>query len=500
MNDQAIQPESVVSAIRWSGAIQIAAEGTRILTSVFLARLLAPEDFGLLAMASVITGFLVILQYMGTRGVIIQRKELSAELINSLFTINLVLGVLLAAGLLWGASALAAIFKTDQVAPVIRALGIAFIISSFGGLPGSLIARRMRFDLMARVKFVEIVVYSVVAIGCAASGLGVWALVTASLAGSSVSTVLFWFVSRWKPRWTFRWNELRKVAAFSLNLTGSSLVEYSTRNVDRFILGRWLGSVLLGHYSIACRFCLFPLETIAPVLMRVLFPAMSRLQDDPDKLKRIFLRACGGIAFFSLPLMAGLAILAGPFVLTVLGIKWKPVIPLLILLSPVGLLRSVTTPVNEILLALGRSDWLFRLLVVSGILLTAGFFCGLPWGINGVAAAYVIVTLPLTVLRFALSFRLVDLRFSDLLISLRPYVLATAAMAGFVFAGKILLEGIGLGNLPVLVACVLLGGIVYLSIVLLIRPPALIDFLRVLPGGNRWLEHLSGQSREIERD
>jgi PST family polysaccharide transporter len=235
---------------------------------------------------------------------------------------------------------------------------------------------------------------------------------------------------------------------------------------------------------------MLPLDTVTPVLMRVLFPTLSRIQDDLARLQIIFLRACGGIAFISLPLMAGLFILAGPFVMAVLGPKWKPVILLLMLLSPIGIFRSVSAPTNGILLAMGRGDWLFRVTLVAGITVTGSILCGLKWGITGVASAYAIATVPLTYLRFAVSFRLVKLRFSDLLISLRPYIFATAIMTGLVLACRLILENIGLQPYLVLAISVLLGIVVYASMMFFMRPPAVADLLRILPGDHQWLNRL----------
>ena len=188
MNDNLFESETVVSGIRWSGAIQFIGESVRVVVSVILARLLAPEDFGLLAMASVVTGFLVLFQYMGMRAVIIQRKELPSDLVNSLFVLNLAFGLVIALIMILGAWPLAMLYRTGEVAPVIRVLGLAFIITSIGMVPGSLLARNMRFDLIARVRFIEVGVYGAVAIALAYAGWGVWALVAASLVSSVAST------------------------------------------------------------------------------------------------------------------------------------------------------------------------------------------------------------------------------------------------------------------------------------------------------------------------
>jgi len=473
--------EAVVTGIRWSGVIQILSESLRIIGSVVLARLLAPEDFGLMALAIVITGFLAVIQYLGTGGIIIQKKELPDELLSSLFILNLVFGILLFLGLLLGGSYLAGLFNTSQAASVIRIFGLTILITSAGIVQNSLLARNMRFDLLARIKLAEIIVYSAVSIPLALMGWRVWALVTASLAGTLSSTSYLWIVCNWRPRLVFRWVELRKILGFGLNLTGSNIVEYLTRNVDRLIIGRWLGSISLGYYSIAYRFCLFPIESIAPVLLRVLFPAFSRIQDDSAQFQKIFLRACGGIAFISFPLIAGLCVIAGPLVLVLLGPKWEQTIPIITILCSVGILRTLSAPTNDVLLARGRSDWLFGVLLASGVALAIGMYLGLAWGITGVAVAYAIVTLPSTCLRLAAALKSINLGFLSLLISLRPYIFATALMSILVLGCRLSLEAADVEQYLVLIICICLGIVSYSIMILFIRPAALFDFLKILP-------------------
>jgi PST family polysaccharide transporter len=226
--------------------------------------------------------------------------------------------------------------------------------------------------------------------------------------------------------------------------------------------------------------------------MRVLFPAFSRLQDDNEQLGKTFLRVCGGIALITFPLMAGLAAVAGPFVLTVLGEKWSPIIPLIVILSPIGMIQSVAIPTGRIFIAKGRSDWHFRWTLVSGIVIVSSFISGLPWGIVGVASAYAIVMVPLTFISFHLAFRLIDLSFSDLATALGPYAMATGIMAGAVLGCRFGLESMGSRPHLVLGICVASGFLVYSMIIMIKRPVALTDLANVLPGGSTLLNRWSG--------
>ena len=472
---------SVISAVRWSGVVQVLGEGIRIIGAVILARLLLAEDFGLMALAIVVTGFIALFQYLGTGGIIVQKKELSDGLIGSLFIINLAFGSILVLCLQFTCSFLAELFNMPEAGQVIRVLSFSILITSFGIVPTSLLNKNLRFDLIARIKFTETIVYSGVSITLAYTGWNVWALVYASLAGSAVSIIYLWFVSDWRPRPDFRWSEIKNIYRFGLNLTGSNIVEYFARNVDRMIIGRWLGSSSLGHYSIAYRFCLFPLESIAPVLVRVLFPAFSRMQDDDVRLRNAFLRACGGLAFVLFPLLAGLLVLAGPFVNVILGPKWEQVIPLVMLLTAIGIIRAVAAPANDILLARGRSDLLFRILLVTAFALAIGMFASLKWGIIGVAAAYVIVSIPLAYVRVTTALRVAGIAFGAFLKNLFPYILSTTIMALSVYGCRLILERLAFANHTVLIICIGAGVIIYILMTLLLRPNALFDILKVIP-------------------
>ncbi|HTG04542.1 MAG TPA: oligosaccharide flippase family protein, partial [Bradyrhizobium sp.] len=197
-------------------------------------------------------------------------------------------------------------------------------------------------------------------------------------------------------------------------LTGASIVNYFARNADKFLIGRFLGSQDLGYYDLAYRLMLYPLQGISAVIRRVMFPLYSRMQDDSGQFGWTYLKVASAIALISFPLMLGLTALAGPFVLTLFGPAWAPVIPLLLILAPLGALQSIVTTAGDIFTAKGRTDWALWWTIGAGLLIVLSFVLGLPWGIVGVSASYAIMFLLLTYPSLSIPLSLIGLKVRDL--------------------------------------------------------------------------------------
>lgn len=492
MNDLAQHKEKVYSGVRWSAVGQAMTEVVKFGISVTLARLLVPEIFGLVAMAGVVTGFLSIFKYLGTTEVIIQRQEISQRLLSSLFYVNVFFGLILSSGIYLSGPILAKVYDNPDVAPVISLLGLTFFISSFGQVQRSLLNREMKFNLLIPINLGIIIVRGVVAIILALLGWGVWALIASSIVEALADSIFMWIVSKWRPNFVFSWEDVKSVLSFSANVTGSSTIDYFTRHSDDFIIGRWLGAGALGYYSMAYNLYLFPLTSITRVLMRVLFPAFSRMQDNLPQMKNAYLKVCSAIAIITFPLMIGLTILAHPFVMVVFGEKWMPVIPIIMILGPVGMLQSLATPNGRILIAKGKADWQFRWSIVSGGLIVISFFIGLPWGLNGIATAYACVMLPVSFFSFFLVFKIIKGKMSDLFRSLKPVSGAALFMGAVVFLMRLLLDKFEFSNEMILLITVPLGAVIFISLIFILKPPVLEDYCRLLPGGAKLAFKLFG--------
>src|SRR6266851_343308 len=206
---------------------------------------------------------------------------------------------------------------------------------------------------------------------------------------------------------------------------------------------------------------MYPLESVTLVLIKVMFPTFSRIKGDIEQLGRAFLRANGAIALITFPMTAGLAVVADPFVRFIFGEKWAPVIPLVQILAPVGLLQSIGATPGQLFLARGRAALRFWWSVIYTTIFVAAFFAGIPWGILGMASAYAIVTIPINIAGFWLALRLVNLDLADLWRTLRRTTAATAGMGAGVAVLRLALEASGVRGVVVLSICIPVGMLIY---------------------------------------
>lgn len=475
----------VYGGVRWSAASALGGQAVQFVISIVLARLLLPQDFGLLAMATVFVGFLSIFATMGFGMAVIQRREVSDSMLSSLYYATLVFAGFLAIATAGAAPLCAWIYRDPRVMPVMAALGISFLLSAPGVIPAALLNRQMRFGRLAVADLTSAVINGAVAIALAATGWGVWALVIGSFAGTTAGSALFHLLSRWRPRLIFHLPEVRSVLSFGANVTGFGVFNYFARNADNFIIGAFLGAGPLGFYSLAYKIMLKPRDAVTNMLMRVLFPAFSRMQDDDARLKAAYLRVCGTIAFVTFPMMFGLLAVAQPFVQVVLGEKWLPAVPLICLFEPLGAVQSIGVTAGHLFLAKGRADWYFRWGVVAGGLYVCCFLAGLPWGVLGVAISYTLTSSVLMVAGCHIAFRLIQgLTLRSLLAALLPYIVCAGSMGALVMGCRSALETLRFSSTVVLAVSVAVGLTVYGLIVLATRPPALHDFISLLP--TRW--------------
>jgi PST family polysaccharide transporter len=478
-NGHPTSTDSIFAGIRWTSVGHVLGQLLRFCVSLVLVRLLAPEDFGLLGMAVVITGFVALFQTMGTHGAVIQRKELSATFTNSIATLNVALGATLTGALIATAPVVTAIYGRPDVTPIVQVLACTFLIYSVGSIHTSLLNRDMRFGRLVAIEVTTTIAQAAVAVTLAALGWRVWALVTGNIVAALMTTGLLSIASSWRVRWSFDWAEIRPILGFSFHLTGVNTIDYAVKNVDKLIIGSFLGPDALGYYWLAYSLCMLPADALTRILSRVLFPAFSRIQDDNAELRAAVQRTIGLTVLVVLPVMTGLAVVARPFVLTVIGAKWATIVPVVTILVSVGILQAIAGPLANVYLAKGHSQWLFRWNVASGALVIGSIVVGAGWGLTGVATAHAAVMVPLTALFLALPFRLIHLKVRELLAGLAPLAAATTIMSALVLVSRMLLEAAGCTPAQVLAIAVPIGAASYLVLIVALRPPAFADLMHI---------------------
>ncbi|MBS0419365.1 MAG: lipopolysaccharide biosynthesis protein [Proteobacteria bacterium] len=427
-------PKQAASGVLWSGVSQAGRVLIQTATLVVLSRLLPPTDFGLLAMAAVVTAFVNLLRDMGTASAVIQRDILGPELLDTVFWFNIGLGITLAILVVLLSIPIAAAFHQPRLAGVLIALAASFPIASSAAAHQALMERELQFRTLARIEISSALTALAVAAVAALNGLGVYSLVLNALTATVISTVQLWLASSWRP--TARWDreQFRQLWGFSGNLASFQVLNYLARNADTMLIGRFLGATDLAWYNMGYKLMLFPLTNLSAVVFRSLFPVLSRKQNDVSSFAALYLKATGTIALFTAPLMAGVWVLRKPFVAVVFGEKWLPVADVLGWLAPIGFMQSVLSSVGLIYLGVGQTATMMKWGVFASTATLLGFLVGLQWGYLGVARSYAVVNLLLFYPGFAIPLRLLGLRFTDLLKSIAPQVLTAIVMAVLVGA------------------------------------------------------------------
>ena len=467
-----------VRGVLWSGAGTLLRQFVQVATSLLLARLLAPEIFGLLAMAMVFIEIAQLFVDFGLGLAVVQARNPSPVLLSSCFWLSSSLATAVALLLSGCAPVIAVVYGDQRVTMLMPFLSLNLIISGMVAIPYAILQRELRFASLAKIGFIGSFVGSVVAVILAARGFGVWSLVIQPLAGTGTTSILAFTTVRWRPRWEFSWCSLQGVIHFSSGVFGATLLNYCMRNGDNFLVGRYLGADLLGYYSMSYRLMLFPLSQVSNAIGRVTYPILAGLQDDLDRYRRLYLRSCAAIAFVTFPMMCGLFVVADQFVATVLGSKWLGATMVLKILCPVGLLQSVGTTVGNIFNSTGHTRKAFLWTLAATPVTVAAFAVGLIWGIEGVAACYAVVSAILTLLCLRLAFRIVGLSLGSLGVAIcRPLACALLMAVGVYAFDRIVLSGSAAGLIR-LGGDVLVGGVLYVLLSAQFNKRDLLEFSR----------------------
>lgn len=476
--DNASLGTKAARGVIWTGGGQILRQVMQIAGQLILARLLVPDDFGLLGMALVFVGIGQLLADFGIGSAIVQSRELGPKVLSTCFWLNLAVGAALMLLVLACAPLIAGFYARPDLLPLVAVLSLNLLLSAMQTVPTGLLYRDMRFADLARAQVLGTLVAAVVAIGLAWGGAGAWALIVQPLAGTTVMLLVAWRATGWWPRLEYSYAEARPLMRFSMALLGTNLVGYANRNVDGLLIGRFLGAGPLGVYSMAIQIMLFPLQQVSGVIVRVLFPTLAQIQDDVPRLRAAYLKAVATIVFVTFPLMGGLFALADDFVRVVFGPGWAGMAPILKVLSWVGMMQSVGTTMGVIYLAVGRTDIALRVTLVVAPILIAGMAAGLPWGIHGVAIGYALASFSLFYYTAITAYRLIGLKLADFhAVIIRPG-LSMAVMLAVLLAAVLLMPpwspALRLG------AGVLLGTLSYLLASLAINRAQINELLGIL--------------------
>ena len=405
-----------------------------LITTAILARLLAKSDFGLVAVAVVAINYLSVLKDLGLGVALIQRRGDVQEAANTVFTINLFLGLLLSVLVFPLAPFVASYFHDPQVIPVLRWMGISFIINALGSVHTNWLVRDLDYRRKLVPELGGALAKGVISIGMAYMGYGVWSLVFGQIAGAVLSVILVWLILPWRPRFSLDRNVAGSLMKFGVSVTAIDVITQITDNIDYVIVGRFFGLVPLSIYTLAYRLPEMLLIGNLWVMGGVVFPAFSSIQDRPEDLRRGFLASVRVVELFAVPICLGLLIAADPIVRVVFGEQWLEAIPVLRVLAIYAWVYSLGYHVGGFYKAIGRPDILLRLSLLTLVVILPCLLIGARYGLIGVAVGHLVAVLIRRVISLALATRFVNVSIMDIFGELRSSLLGAMVMGPIIFA------------------------------------------------------------------
>lgn len=455
-----------VGGVAWVYLTFVLSRGVTFLTTLLLARLLSVGEFGLVGYALLVVGFVEVVKDLGvSTALITQMGEDDDQTVRSTaFALTLIAGTLLTAGMWSAAPIVAGLLNAPEATPLVQALALTLLISSFSKTHEALLQHDLGFRKRLLPEIGQVVVKGGVSVWAAWQGYGAWSIVYGQIAGTVAATILSWIVFPWMPSARMDGAVARRLLGFGKHIVGLGLLTGISLNVDYLLVGRFLGAEALGFYTLAFRLPDMLLLSICWALSRVLFPVFARLQHDPPALRHAYLESLRYTSAVVIPLGLGIAGTAPVLIPTLFGEKWAPAIPILQVLALYSTQHAVFFSIGDVFKALGLGSVLTRLTLLGGVVLYPLMVLGLVVaGPIGVAASWVVGDLSRHLLSLRDLRRAAGVSASAVVLPFRAPLVAAVVM---LLAVAVIERLSASASWITLVLQVAVGGSVYLGILL----------------------------------
>jgi O-antigen/teichoic acid export membrane protein len=469
----------VVVGFAWTFGVNVLVQVSRILFAVALARLLTPHEYGLAGMALVFSTLVLVFSDLSLGVGLVQRREITEEDRSTVFWTAAGVGVLLTLAGVTLASPLAAFYGEPEVEPLFATLSLSFVVTSLGATHAALLHRELQYRAVNVRIATSTILGGAAGISVAAAGYGPWALIVWQLVVSVVSTTLLWLSMPWRPRLIFSTRSLRDLGSFGIRIFGVRVLEYVRTNGDKLLVGRVLGSAPLGIYTVAFNIQLLPITRFLVIVQDTLLPALSRIQDERERLAAVWLRATRLVAAVLIPTLLGIIVVAPDLISVLLGERWSAAAPILQIMAGGVIAVSVTAIGFQVLTALDRSATLLRFSLTEVLVLVAALAVGIQWGLSGLALAYGLALLPTRTFLAWLTARTVGVPFRRYLRTVAELALPALVMLASIVSLRLALVEADVAA-PLRLAIVVATGIAVYGPVCLWRVPELRSELRAI--------------------
>lgn len=461
MKEQSLK-QKIVTASKWSALAEISSRAISPLIFVILARLLTPDDYGVVTVAAMVISFSQLFWDAGLSKSLIQREDDIDRISNIVFWTNLFLAVTIYGIIFSFSGFIANFFSIKQVAAVIKVQGLQIIISSLFSVQTARFQRNLNFKTLFWVRLLTTLTPGLASIPLAWMGYGYWALVTGTLVGALAQLIMLWKLSPWRPAFEYDMNIARGLYPFGLWVTGEGLMSWLTTWLDSIVLGKFLGSYNLGLYRTGNNFVMLIFGLLLSPLLPVLFSSLSRMQSNLELFRNSLTKATKLVTMVALPIGVGIFLTSGPLSLIVFGVKWQGVDKVIGIMALTHGISWIVGANSEAYRAIGRPDLSMKIMMLGLFLYFPSYILAAPHGLNTflwVRMSLAMVMLPVHVF---VANKYIDLSPVHLFKNLKWIFVAVIMMTVATVAADLLIYD----QWKAFVAMVLTGMVIYLLFLL----------------------------------
>lgn len=459
------QTDSVIINLIWKFLERGGSQGLQFIIQIFLARLLLPSDYGILALVVIFITIANVFIQSGLGTSLIQKKVVDEVDLSSVFYISLGIAVVLYLVLYLFAPAIASFYDNSTLIPVLRVLALTLFPGAFNSIQNAIISRNMQFRRLFYSSVGAGIVSGIVGITMAYKGYGIWALVFQQLTSQVCITLILWFTVRWRPTLQFSLSKVKVLFSFGWKLLISSLLDTTYRELRSLIIGKMYSPAMLGYYNRGQQFPQLIIANINGTIQSVMFPALAAQQDYAERVKSMVRRSIVTSSFIVFPLMVGLAVVAEPLVIVLLTDKWLPSVPFLQIFCASFALWPIHTANLQAINAMGRSDIFLKLEIVKKIIGLIILAVSLPFGIYALALGQVVSGVVSSFINAYPNKKLLDYGYGEQIKDVLPSLAISLIMGAVVYS----LLFLHLSALVTMALQVLVGILVYVALATLFR-------------------------------
>lgn len=448
--------QKTITGTIWSFIDSFANQGIQFIAGIVLARILSPREFGLIGMLTIFIALSQSFIDSGFTNALIRKKNCTQTDYSTVFYFNFVVGIIFYFILFFSAGSISVFFNEPQLELLLQVLGTGLILNALGIIQRTILTKDINFKLQTRVSIVASTLSGIIAIAMAFNGFGVWSLVALTLSRFGFTSFFLWMWAKWKPSLTFSTRSFKDLFSFGSKLLISGLIDTVYRNIYYFIIGKYFSAVELGYFTRADQFQALPSQQLTGVFGRVSYPILSTIQNDVKKLRNAYKQIIKSTMLITFVFMLGMAAIAKPMILTLIGEQWLPSVIYLQMLCFVGMFYPLHALNLNMLKVLGRSDLFLRLEIIKTVLAVPVIIIGILYGIKIMILGMLLNTIIAYYLNSFWSGKLIGYSSFEQVKDILPSFLLAFTVAAIVYIIGNIIE---LSNILILVTQIITGAV-----------------------------------------